>query len=438
MKNKEKRLLLVILLIIVMIIIIITLIRVSKNDDNGILINGENVFLDGSKEGQKISINAQKQLSNIITKNEYYNLTYCVNAYQSIINDVVSSSTEENNTKILSILDNEYIQEKNITMTNIKNVYNGYRQSEIYLDEIMSIQLSNNVKAYLIKGKSVNNNIKSNSYLIIKLDNANHTYSVYPYDYVMEKSYNLLKAGDILNIEDCTSIEKKQYNEFTDQTYEYESIAYLYYDKIKADELYDAETIYNMLDQEYQNKRFGSLNNFKSYINLNKEKISNGTLTKYSREYGDGFVKYICTDSNNNVYTIKETSTLNYTVQLDDYTIETDEFKTKYEQSSNQVKVVTNIDKFMKMLNSCDYQTAYNLLDDTYKTNNFPTLNSYVTYVKNNFWSIYTIDNISEQGNYFVVTLTTKQRASASSAIKTNQIIMALNQGTDFKMSFAK
>ena len=300
MKNKEKRLLLVILLIIVMIIIIITLIRVSKNDDNGILINGENVFLDGSKEGQKISIDAQKQLSNIITKNEYYNLTYCVNAYQSIINDVVSSSTEENNTKILSILDNEYIQEKNITMTNIKNVYNGYRQSEIYLDEIMSIQLSNNVKAYLIKGKSVNNNIKSNSYLIIKLDNANHTYSVYPYDYVMEKSYNLLKAGDILNIEDCTSIEKKQYNEFTDQTYEYESIAYLYYDKIKADELYDAETIYNMLDQEYQNKRFGSLNNFKSYINLNKEKISNGTLTKYSREYGDGFVKYICTDSNNN------------------------------------------------------------------------------------------------------------------------------------------
>ena len=141
MKNKEKRLLLVILLIIVMIIIIITLIRVSKNDDNGILINGENVFLDGSKEGQKISIDAQKQLSNIITKNEYYNLTYCVNAYQSIINDVVSSSTEENNTKILSILDNEYIQEKNITMTNIKNVYNGYRQSEIYLDEIMSIQL---------------------------------------------------------------------------------------------------------------------------------------------------------------------------------------------------------------------------------------------------------------------------------------------------------
>ena len=130
---------------------------------------------------------------------------------------------------------------------------------------------------------------------------------------------------------------------------------------------------------------------------------------------------------------------MNYTVQLDNYTIETEDFKTKYETASNETKISTNIDKLMQMINTKDYQTAYNLLDTTYKNNNFPTLNDYINYINNNFFNFnyYAITNISEQGPYYVVTVLCKENAAASAESRTKQIIIALGEGTNFTMSFA-
>lgn len=301
----------------------------------------------------------------------------------------------------------------------------------IYISDIYIIN-NYDAKNYFVCG------VKSNEYVYynVYLDYNNYTFDV---NNISKEEYENIKNG---KVEGKYTIEREIIqNEKNTFSFEYMSddvIAQLYYGIIKNLFINNYNQMYNLLNNSYKMARFNSVQNYYEYCNQIHDKIKDSMLVKYTKKVENNIETYTCINDLNNTFTIKINSPFEPEIQLDDYTIETDEFKTKYEQSSNQVKVVTNIDKFMKMLNSCDYQTAYNLLDDTYKTNNFPTLNSYVTYVKNNFWSIYTIDSISEQGSYFVVTLTTKQRASASSAIKTNQIIMALNQGTDFKMSFAK
>ena len=130
---------------------------------------------------------------------------------------------------------------------------------------------------------------------------------------------------------------------------------------------------------------------------------------------------------------------MNFSIQLDDYTIETDEFKKLYLSATNEAKAVTNAEKFMKMVNAKDYETAYQLLDDTYRANVFPTFDLYeqsweASFFDNNYYSI---TDISEQGSYYIVTLDLKDRISSAANTKQIKIIIGLQDGTNFKMSFA-
>ena len=115
------------------------------------------------------------------------------------------------------------------------------------------------------------------------------------------------------------------------------------------------------------------------------------------------------------------------------------DFKTKYASASVETKAITNVDKVMKMINSKDYRAIYNLLDETYKANNFSTLDSFIQYINTAFYNVnyYTISNISEQGSYYLITVTCKENASASAATKENRMIISIGEGTNFTMSFA-
>ena len=120
-------------------------------------------------------------------------------------------------------------------------------------------------------------------------------------------------------------------------------------------------------------------------------------------------------------------------------TIETEDFKTKYASASIESKAITNADKVMKMINSKDYESIYNSLDETYRTNNFATLDSFIQYINTAFYNAnyYTISNVSEQGSYYLITVTCKENASASAATKENRMIISIGEGTNFTMSFA-
>ena len=79
------------------------------------------------------------------------------------------------------------------------------------------------------------------------------------------------------------------------------------------------EFAYNLLNEEYRNKKFGNLESFRNYINSTK--YSN-TLTKYSKSSKLGKTIYGAYDSYGNHYIFKTSGVMQYEVYLDDYTVE--------------------------------------------------------------------------------------------------------------------
>lgn len=129
---------------------------------------------------------------------------------------------------------------------------------------------------------------------------------------------------------------------------------------------------------------------------------------------------------------------MQYDVMLDTYTIDRQEFVQEYEKSDDKKKVMMNIDKFIKMLNSHDYSNLYAILDEDFKTNYFRNEDDFVNYVKENFFDINKVEysNFSEMGNTYIYEITITNVKDESEEQKKKTIIMKLLEGTDFVMSF--
>lgn len=77
---------------------------------------------------------------------------------------------------------------------------------------------------------------------------------------------------------------------------------------------------YNLLDEEYRNKKFGSLENYTNYVY--SLQYSSYTLSKYYKQEKDGYIIFGVYDTNNNLFIFKTKGVLQYKVYLDDYTVE--------------------------------------------------------------------------------------------------------------------
>ena len=145
-------------------------------------------------------------------------------------------------------------------------------------------------------------------------------------------------------------------------------------------------------------------------------------------------------DNNNNSYTIKAEAVLDYKIMLDNYTIKVENYEENYQKLGNEKKVQANTYIFLQMINSKDYRHAYELLDETFKQNNFGTIEEFKEYVKNNFFAhnLNTMEaKIQEQGNYYSYETTLKENSSSIAESKKLTVIMQLQEGTDFVMSFS-
>lgn len=80
------------------------------------------------------------------------------------------------------------------------------------------------------------------------------------------------------------------------------------------------EAAYNLLDEEYKNKKFGSLDNYKKYVSsLTYSSYKISTYYKYNKE---GYVIFGVTDENSNTFIFKTNGVMQYSVFLDNYTVE--------------------------------------------------------------------------------------------------------------------
>lgn len=452
--NKNKIIKTMIPIVIVIIIIVIALIMYlnKKNDE----------LIENPPSTSPEDIEADTTVKECNVKNEYFIVKDVINKYylycanlnikvSDVTNGEVSMSREELEKSaqeeqqkaqetIYNMLDAKYSNEFDITTDTIKQKFGMNNNVDVVIKQIYVVQNSLNVSTYFVTGILVNtNDSKTSEFNIsVSLDMLNNTFSIYPQEYMQKYNYDKLNVGDNLefNIE---SIENRNDNTFEYKIISDEEISQEYLSNYKYCMLYDVEYAYELLDEEYKNKRFLKLSDFQNYIKENWQNIQNMMITKYSVEIKDGYTQYLCVDNYQNNYIFKATSVMKYTVLLDNYTVETEEFKSTYSGLSESEKIATNIDKFIKCINNKDYSQAYGFLDEGFKNNYFKDVQDFKEYINNNFYDYNIVGkiDIQNEGNIFICKIPIKSGVGVGASSTTKTIIMQLNEGTDFVMSFS-
>lgn len=435
----------IIILIIIIIILIISIIGVIHFNKGEIVYKIDET---GSDEGL---YNIDTTLQYVTVRNDYYAVQTCVKKFYSYYTAIFDNGNDididedvemlNNEEALYNMLDKEYIDYKNITQNNVSEKIDKINDSVVNINQMYVSKKNINVSVYVVQGKlrEVKSGNISDFNLIIKMDALNKTFSVYLEDYINE-NYKNLEIGNEINMEVAENIVKNDtniydYSIIDDQTYVTDLL-----EKYKEEIIFDRESAYNHLDEEYKQKRFKDFNDFQEFAKDNVKKNINIKIAKYKETKYDNYVEYVCLDQNGNYYIFNETSTMNYGLILDTYTVNLPDFIEKYNQGNEQVKVGMNIEKVIDSINTKDYKYAYNRLNETFKNNYFNTQEDFEKYIKNNFFNYnnFEFKNITQKGsNLYTCDLNVTDLTEENTATKNITIIMQLKDNLDFEMSFS-
>ena len=248
---------------------------------------------------------------------------------------------------------------------------------------------------------------------------------------------NKYNSFDEILVEDV-AIEKNEDNKILNVKINSESQCKNYFTNFKRIMLSKPELAYNYLDKEYREKRFGDVGVFKKYVNDNKNELTGITVEDYLANVYEEYNEFVCKDKYGRTYVFDVKDPLNYSVKLDTNTILTDKFKTTYDSGETKEKVLLNINKWIQMLNNRDYSSAYKVLDETFRNNNFGNEDKFEEYMREKYPLHYSItfNEYNEENDVSIVAITLKDITNKDTTTKDLKIIMKLNENYDFVMSF--
>lgn len=440
------------------IIIVILMIIINHQDElkSDIDISIEEVFDEANK------------IEKIDSKEDYFFIKECLNKYSTYSNDLLIVSQQENDgdiNEITSEIEKEYMEQmkeelmtvipqfvKNEMNVNIDNAYQnvGIESGTIRINSVYtSLQTINEVAyeettsiyAYVVDGVIIDENSQKDFQVIILIDKISNTFLIIPENYIKLKKMNLEEGQNLLIYEE-KEIQNNVYNVFSTNTHSEQDICVDYFNEYKFNLEKDNEFIYEILNSEYKEKRFKNIDGFKEYVQKNINELKQATIIEYLVNYYSDYTEYVCKDQNENLYIFKEKGVRDFELLLDTYTITTEKFKQEYENANEQKKVMMNVDKWIQMLNNRDYTTAFNMLDETFRNNNFNgDENVFEEYMRNRYPLHYKasygqfdkrLENIYSQQVFFKEI---DEKAEAESSKEIN-IIMKLNENAEFVMSF--
>ena len=423
--NKKKRKIIFAIISIFILLVIIILILITKLKDNS------DTYID--ENGNIVKIEPEgDEAADVMSyeKEKLKNTTYFFNI-ESYINNYLEAIKLKNTLEIMNVLSEDFINENNLTEANvIENIEKTY--------EFMALEIyetrEDTLYSYIVGGTINDGLYNIKKYYIFDLDLENYTYNITP---LYNKNYKNIEE---IEIKKLSNIKENSYNKFEFNKINNEDIVkkyIVYYTELEKN---DPEKAYAMLDNEYKGIRFqNNYNNFLYYITQMKNSNKLDTSLKIVSEGSyNGKDAYIIKTEKDNRYTIIEDSPMEFTIILDDYSIITESFKNKYENSTEATKIATNVDKVMKMINTYDYIGLYNLLEDEYKNSNFTNINILINYISNNFYNsnIYEIKNIKVQNNTYISEIKVYKNSEQNSEYNNNKILIKLGEGTDFKVLF--
>ena len=433
MSNSKKIIILLAILLLIMIIIICSILTLLKSEEEDNNIIYEDIETDGS-EGDEFTDDIQK----VEDANIFYSISFCIEKYyDNLYNEDLDNETlNEKKQNLYNTLSKKYIEENSINIDNILDKVEQIENQVVFTATKVETITAMDYQVYRVQGIIENlsneNTPLEDRFFIVSIDSNNATYDIEPLD--KEEIDNLDKVQITTDIE---PIEKNDDNSFTiiNTGYNELLVKYIkYYQKLVNN---DVERAYNLLDEEYKEKRFGSIDKFIEYIKLKQNTLQDITIQKYSTNTKDDYEEYIIVDTNNNYYIIEEYSVMDFKMKLDSYTIESQENIQKYNTLTDTNKVSANIRKIIEAINNKDYNYIYNKLNEEYKNNKFSNINQLINYINNNFYDVNLVGNGTAEleANVYIAKI---QITSNKSEIKQVTILVRLLEGTDFEISFSE
>ena len=434
MNNKYKNIFIAIIMIIISIIaLILALLKIVDNtDDNISTIQGD--------KGQEIDYSSS-EIKTVTEKIDYFTVNNLINNYLKLLNvnnSIYYIGNEYDKTiqqnYIYNLLSYKYMEENNITKDNILEKVTNFKTELIYVPLNLKVLEKENINKYIAYGivGNMNDEFVDELYIIVNLDKKNKTYSIEP----INMKYNNIEEIKFSN-EDIL-IEKNSDNSYKDQKITNEYLINEYLSLYKKLALIKPEIAYSLLNEEYREARFGSLEKFKEYINDNRGEISKIRLEEYLVNNYNNYIEYVAKNQFGNYYIFNEYENNRIELKLDEYTILTDKFKTTYAKVSDENKVKMNIDKFFKMINNYDYSHVYACLSKGFRDNYFYKVEDLEKYLKNNLFTYNSIEykSCTKKGSNLYVYDIEVVNMQNNSERKSMSIIMKLNDDYNFEVAF--
>lgn len=427
--DKEKKVIIAILLILSVLLIIVIfglIFAITIKNQEEISELPEIIDTDEDLFYKELIKDEQEKKLPVDNSVDFYTTELCVQKYINYIG--------EKNTQVLE--DILWYGENNKVQTT--EAMNNIGLNTKFYARKMNVYKKDYLEIYSVYGNLQKENEEGfgeELYVVVFIDKQNATYAI--------DSLEDQKITDIDDIEfsdyNVEIIQQNENNKLESTWLKEKEIIKEYIEYYKKMVRYNVEESYNLLDKEYAKKRFNGIEDYKNYLKQNVDDIYNIELTKYKISYEDGKERYIIVDQKDNYYIIKQSSIMQFTIMLDTYTIETTEFIERYTTATDQTKVGMNIENIISAINGKDYKYIYNKLDQTFRSNNYPTVKDLQTYIENNFFENNNIEylDFSQEGDIYIYEIKIKEKATSTEG-KSFNIIMQLNEGTDFVMSFGE
>lgn len=379
-----------------------------------------------------------KSLCNLNSSNKELILYYDNDYSEEEKNQIMQEEIELNQKNIYSYFDESIISYKNLKSDNLQEKLGIYKNVFVDINNIKYIE-SINLAVYFVDGQVIEKETKqiNNFLLMLVVDSQNSTFNLYTEDYIKEKQLDKF-SKESFKLLGYERIESRQYNKYSYQLISDETYFSTMFDNFINRLKYNTDYSYNILQKQYKEKRFQDIESYKDFIE--KMSLDGICLDQYKIYKNDNIKEFVFIDNKGKIWIFCENTVMNYNVILDTYTIDLPEFIEKYNSSTNEEKVLLNLQKCFEAINNKDYTYVYNKLDETFKTNNFKTEADFEKYIKANFFDKNKVGakNPKLHGNVYTYELT----ISDASGKKTNKVnktfVMQLNEGTDFVMSFNK
>ncbi len=446
--TKIKKIIIALLIVLIIVAsILITILLINLNKGEKYMPISEDEGIDAYEKELDTTVN---QVTNRI---DYYTVKDCLGKYYSyysillnpemyytgVSEEDLSQAEQDNAQTLYNILDNEYITERGITVDNLETNLKDIGIITPYISNMYVNHRTDNMDIYVVEGK-IRTGIQDageDFRIILKLDLLNKTFSILPSEYVEEKYGNIKEEQD-LNITVEDSITKNNNNQYSYRTISEENYIKELFTQLKNELLYDKESAYEHLNEEYRTKRFATLDEFNSFVTSKEEEYKAMALAQYEVIQEDGYTQYVLVDQNGKYYIINETSVMKYTTMLDSYTVDLPQFIEKYNESTDAEKAGLNMQKIVDALNNGDYNYIYSKLDDTFKANNFGSVESFEEYIQNNLYSSVNVEysNYKSSGELHMYDVTFTNKDNQNNEPVTKTFIIKLLEGTDFVMSF--